>query len=878
VYDVVAKVGEGGMGEVYRATDTVLKRQVAIKVLPAAVAGDADRLVRFQREAEVLAALNHPNIAQIFGLEKTPDSTALVMELVDGEDLAEKIGSGLKAQGSGKCAGLPLDEALAIAKQIADALEAAHEQGIIHRDLKPANIKVRADGTVKVLDFGLAKMADVVRDLSPADTGGSKDPHHNRALSHSPTLTSPAMMTGVGMILGTAAYMSPEQARGKAVDKRTDVWAFGCVLYEMLAGRPPFQGEDVAEVIGAVIHKEIAWDRLPAGTPATVRLVLTRCLERDPKQRVRDIGDVRLMLNGALTTPAERQPRVTRARGGLLTAAVAALSAALAAGAVWLLRAPAAPVPIMFTIETPSGGDPDGLALSPDGRQLAFVALDTDGQQRLWIRSLALLTSRVIPGTEFASAPFWSPDSSTVAFFGAGALKAVGLSGGTPRVIAKTPSTVNRGGTWSERNEILFAHVGAGIHRVAAGGGEPQVVVGDGDIGSPVFLPGGRTFLYVRKKEAGAADLVWRDLDTKSERVVREVASKTAYTNGELLFTFGGSLVAQRFDPATGSATGDIMHVAPDIWSNGVRAAFSASSSGVLAYRVGQGSATLAQVSWVDRAGNVVSKVGPPGDFRNIAIDAAAQHIAFNRVDGAEDVWILDAQRGTTSRLTLDPATDSDPVFSPDGKTVAFYSLRNPPGIYRKAASGTGSDELIAATGRQTWPRDWSTDGRFLLYNSLREVWVLPLEGDRKPFPYLAIQASEAGGRFSPDARWIAYGSDETGHQEIFVQDFPAKTTKFQVSTAGGSEARWRRDGRELFYIGGDGRLMSVSVDAGRDLKLGVPKALFQTSLLNLPVPAQRRFDVGPDGQRFIMSIPLPGSTVPPVTVSVNWASMLKQK
>ena len=852
------------MGEVYRATDTKLKRQVAIKILPSSLAGDADRLARFQREAEVLASLNHPHIAGIYGVEESGGVFALVMELVEGEDLSQRIARGA----------VPIDEALPIAGQIADALEAAHEQGIIHRDLKPANIKVRPDGTVKVLDFGLAKAMDV-------GSGGSSWTSGPGGLSMSPTLSVHA--TSAGVILGTAAYMSPEQARGKVVDKRTDVWAFGCVLYEMLAGQSPFEGDDVADVIGAIIHKDVAWDRLPPTTPATVRTALARCLERDPKQRVRDVGDVQLLLNGAFMPTAAPQapPSAARARVAVLVAAVAVLSAALAVGAVWLVRAPVATAPIAFTIETPSVHDADALALSPDGRQLAFVALDKDGQQRLWIRSLASVTARVIPGTEFASAPFWSPDSSTVAFFANGTLKSVGLSGGAPQVIAKTSLTVARGGTWNGRNDILFCRFGTGILRVSAAGGEPRVVVVDGEgDGWPVFLPGGRQFLYLRRDEAkGITELRWRDLDSRSERVVRTVSSKAQYADGQLLFSLGGVLVAQRFDPSTGQASGDVVQVASNVWANGGGgAAFTASASGVLAYRVGQGSGTSAELSWVDRAGNVVSKVGSPGDYRNVVVDGTGEHIMFNRVDDAEDVWILDAQRGTTSRVTFDPAVDSDPIFSPDGKTVAFYSVRNPPGIYQKATSGAGSDELMAATGRQTWPRDWSSDGRFILYNKVRSLWVLPVQGERKPFPYLATPVQgESGGYFSPDSRWIAYESEETGRQDIFVQDFPARAAKFQVSTAGGVEPRWRRDGRELFYLGTDGRLMSVSVDFAPALKLGVPKALFHTPLMNLPVPSQRRFGVSPDGQRFLMSIPLLGSTAAPVTVSVNWPSLVQR-
>jgi len=861
-YEITAQIGVGGMGEVYRATDTNLKRPVAIKVLPLSLAGDADRLARFQREAEVLASLNHPNIAAIHGLDRSDGQTALVMELVEGPTLADRIAQ----------AAVPLDEAMAIAKQIADALEAAHDRGIVHRDLKPANIKVRPDGTVKVLDFGLAKAADPVA----ASVAG---------MATLATITSPAM-TQLGMILGTAAYMSPEQARGRAVDKRTDIWAFGCVLFEMLAGARPFDGEDVTEVIGAVIHKDIDWGRLPRTTPVAVRTTLERCLEKDPKKRIRDIGDASLALDGAFASPAAQLsaavPRQGRLRLAVSTAAIAIVAAIAAVGG-WAARAPEPPGVVALTVETPRTGDPASFALSPDGRKLAFTQ-DDKGMQRLWIRSLDSTSARGIPGTEQAANPFWAPDSRRVGFFAEGTLKQVDIDGGVPQVIAKTSGTVSAGATWNERDVILFTRAGAGVMRVTAGEGAPTAVttLKPTELAHawPLLLPDGRHFVYLRIGNTGRGDLVWRDLESGEERIVRPMSSKALYSpTGHLVFRDGGPVVAQRFDPATGAISGSAIQLAPATYSNGAtKVALALSAAGVLAYRNFESGTAQAQLTWVDRNGKTLATVGPPADYRNLVVDRADAHALANTVIDGQDIWMFDFKRATTSRLTFDAAVDSDPVFSPDGDVVAFYSTRNPIGIYRKASSGAGAEQLLAETGLQGWPRDWSPDGRFLLYQKVSDLWVVPLEGDRKPFPYLDEPARESDGRFSPDGRWVVYGSDETGRNEVFLQDFPKKSAKFQVSTGGGSEGRWRRDGRELFYLAADGSLMSVDVTPAPAFALGVPRKLFDTQTMNLSFAAQRRVGVAPDGQRFLLNVPLAGIAIEPITVILNWQRVLKDQ
>jgi eukaryotic-like serine/threonine-protein kinase len=862
-YEIAAQIGVGGMGEVYRATDTNLKRQVAIKVLPLSLAGDADRLARFQREAEVLASLNHPNIAAIHGLDRRDGHTALVMELVEGPTLADRIGQGA----------VPLDEAIAIAKQMAEALEAAHERGIIHRDLKPANIKLRPDGTVKVLDFGLAKAAD------PASVVAS-------GLATLATITSPAM-TQVGMILGTAAYMSPEQARGRAVDKRTDIWAFGCVLFEMLAGVRPFDGEDVTEVIGAVIHKDVDWARLPRSTPAAVRTALGRCLEKDPKKRIRDIGDVALALDGAFASPTASMPSAPtqrRSRRLVLLTAAMAIVAAVAAVAGWLARAPEPPDVVAFTVDTPRTGDPASFAHSPDGKILAFTQSDSSGIQRLWIRSLDSPDARVIPGTDQALNPFWASDSRHVGFFAGPTLKQVDIDGGIPQTVTNTSPTLSVGATWNERGVILFSRAGAGIMRVAAAGGvpEPVTTLKPAELAHawPSFLPDGRHFVYLRVQDTSRGELVWRDLDSGEERIVRPMSSKALYSStGHLIFRNDGPVVAQRFDPATGAVSGGVIQIAAATYSNGpTRTALALSAAGVLAFRNFEGDTAKAQLTWVDKDGKTLSTVGPPADYRNVVVDRADAHAVANTVIDAQDVWMFDFKRATTSRLTFDAAVDSDPIFSPDGDVVAFYSTRNPAGIYRKTSSGAGAEQLLAETGLQSWPRDWSADGRFILYQKNSDLWVVPLDGDKKPFAYVDTAVRESDGRFSPDGRWVAYTSDETGRNEVFLQDFPKKGTKFQVSTAGGSEGRWRRDGRELFYLAADGYLMSVDVTLAPAFALGVPRRLFNTQMTNLGLTAQRRYGVSADGQRFLINLPLAGVTIEPITVTVNWQRLLKDR
>ena len=876
------------MGQVYRATDTNLKRQVAIKVLPASLAGDTDRLARFQREAEVLAALNHPHIAAIYGLEKTPDFTALVMELVEGDDLSQRIARGA----------IPLDEALPIAKQIAEALEAAHEQGIIHRDLKPANIKVRADGTVKVLDFGLAKAID------PPAAASSE-------AMNSPTITTPAM-TQAGMILGTAAYMAPEQAKGKTVDKRADIWAFGAVLFEMLTGQRAFNGDDIADVLSRVLQREPDFEALPQATPARVRSIVARCLVKDPRQRLRDMGDVRLALEGAFETAASLSTETTTAssRGRLpwmvATAAVVGM-VALAVPTLQHLREtpPPAPPETRVDLVTPATDNPTDFALSPDGRQIVFVA-SGEGASRLWLRPLATTTAQPLAGTEGAQFPFWSPDSRAVAFFADGQLKRIDLGGGAPQTVAQA-SRSSRGGTWNADGVMLFApNSGGRLLRVPTSGGPPVAVTTLAGPQSshrfPVFLPDGRHFLFYSQGTADTGGIYLGTLDapdthrlTAADAAGAYRASPSAPADGWLLWVRAGTLVAQRLDVARAALTGEPVTLADTVVVDGTfnTAAVSVSASGLVAYRTG--GASRQQLTWVDRSGQALGPLGAPDENSLLlpSVSPDGQRVVVARtVQGNQDLWLLDGAR--TSRFTFDAARDRFPIWSPDGTRIAFESNRTGTrDLYVKAASGAGAEEVLVASSQTKLPTDWSADGRFLLYFSVdpqtnADLWVLSLEGDRTPWVFLKTPFDERDGTFSPDGRWVAYSSNESGRHEIYIRPFagPAASAtsasqvggQWQVSSAGGTYPRWRRDGRELYYLAPNGAMMAALVTV-TDVTLapGAPVALFPTRILGGGADAAvgRQYDVTRDG-RFLINTVLEEAAAP-ITLIQHWAPEAKK-
>jgi serine/threonine protein kinase len=850
-YEILAPIGAGGMGEVYRARDTKLDRDVAIKVLPPSFAQDPERLARFEREAKVLASLNHPNIAQIYGIEER----ALIMELVDGQTLPGP---------------LPLETALNYARQIADALETAHEKNIIHRDLKPANIMITPAGVVKVLDFGLAALPN--RDHEGADP------------VNSPTLTiSP---TRAGMILGTAAYMSPEQARGKAVDKRADIWAFGVVLYEMLTGKRLFEGETVSDTLAQVLTKQPDWEQVPA----KVRRLLKKCLEKDPKKRLRDIGDAWELLEDAPIAAAPSRSRVSVA--GWIAAAMLLL-ALIGLSFVHFRKAPPPEErSVRFQVPWPEKSSDAIFRLSPDGRYLA-IAGSLNSSSRLWVRPLDSLEARVLPGTEEARFPFWSPDSAFIGFFAQGKLKRIALAGGPPQAICDAPRGL--GGTWNRDGVIVFTpDFGMPLYRVpAAGGGPAPVTKLAGSVGHawPQFLPRTDRFLYfgfgvgLGKREASG--IYVGSLDEKPPVHILAGSAATyappdaSSNTGYLLFLRERTLMAQSFDPERLRLRGDLVPLAEPVGTEvlGFLPAFSVSDGGVLAYSSGEEGANR-ELVWLDRTGKLIGSAGPPGEYSNFRLSPDEKRIVMDRSapQSAPDIWVLDLLRGVTSRLTFDPATDNLPIWSPDGQRVVFPSSRKGLfDLYIKAASGAGQEELLIKLGTPTgWATDWSRDGRFILYqipgvNTGQDLWIAPQFGDRKPFPYLQTQFNEQEGAFSPDGRWIAYVSDESGRDEIYVQAFPLSGEKHEISTGGGSEPYWKEDGRELFYMAADRNLMAVPVTLGTTITPGTPKALF-------PVPAsalRHSYAVTADGQRFLVT--RSAGEMPPITVVLNWQAELKK-
>jgi eukaryotic-like serine/threonine-protein kinase len=684
-YEIHSALGAGGMGEVYRAMDTKLGRAVALKILPDAFATDPDRVARFQREAKTLALLNHPNIGGIYGLEDASGATALVLELVEGPTLADRI-----AQGS-----LPADEALPIAQQIAGALEAAHEQGIIHRDLKPANIKLRPDGTVKVLDFGLAKAA--VSDSSASST------------DYSPTITTPAA-TRLGVIMGTAAYMSPEQARGKPLDKRSDIWAFGCVLYEMLTARRPFVGEDVTDVMAAILAREPDLTALPATTPPVIRRLLQRCLQKDRSERLRDIGDARIEIRDALAR-ADPQDVVTHVspteRHGRSWVAVLAVTGAVAviaaAAAAWLFRPPPAPAAeVRLEITTPPTTVPTSIAISPAGRTVAFVAT-SDAQSRLWVRALDSATARPLNGTGGAMHPFWSPDSRSIGFFADNKLKRVEVDGGAVRVLANVYR--GTGGAWSRDGVILFSSLGDPISRVSANGGEAVELKGLVQQGSdflPAFLPDGRRFVYFVRGTPEVRGVYVGQLEgTSRDSRLLDSDGSAVYGAGHLFFIRQRTVFAQRFDPARLELSGDPVAVAQNP-GGPAGATVSVSDAGSIAYRTAS-APVRRQFVWFDRSGKAIGDVGSTGVMSNPSLSADDQRVIGyrgNPVDGNVDIWMLDTRRGAFSRVTSDVSDDVAPVWGPDGDHIVFSSNRKGShDLYRKSAVAGGNEELLLANG-----------------------------------------------------------------------------------------------------------------------------------------------------------------------------------
>jgi Tol biopolymer transport system component len=898
VYEIVAQIGAGGMGVVYRARDTNLNRDVALKVLPDLFASDADRLARFTREAQTLASLNHPNIAHIHGLEESGGVRALVMELVEGDDLSQRI-----AQGA-----IPVDEALPIAKQIAEALDAAHQRGIIHRDLKPANIKLRPDGTVKVLDFGLAKA------LEP-----QQDPTNSTPRSQSPTITSPAMLTGLGVVLGTAAYMAPEQAKGREADKRSDIWAFGCVLYEMLAGRRPFDGEDMTDVLGAVVRLEPTWEALPSDVPPPVRTLLRQCLVKDRRRRVGDIAAVLFVLEhqaalGPAVPVASRSNRIA-----WVVAALSIIALIATAGVAVRTSRSGAPAsdPVQFSIAPPEkaafGGPAAGgtgrapqLAISPDGRNIVFVA-GAQSSFQLWLRPLASAGARPIPGTDGGTFPFWSPDSRFVGFFADGKLKTVAIAGGQPFELG---NATGRGGSWNRDNVIVFNPAsGAGLFRVSSAGGVPTAVtaLADGEDAHrwPHFLPDGRHFFYTAVTGAccppakpGTIKIGSLDQNEPAVALLHADSSAT-YAFNRLLFARDQTLMALAFDPARRQLANDggPVPVTAHVSTEGSRyVSVSVSENGTLVYA--SGGSLNTQLTWFDRAGKVLGTLGDAGVDANLSLspDAHQVAVAVRRASPENlDIWTIDLARNLWNRVTTDPQPEGSPVWSPSGTTIVFgTAARSVAGVPEKGrliqtpANETGEKEaLLDPVGTPSRPcgpgqcglipTDWSADGRFVLYTftgafpQTSDIWALPLFGERKPLPVIQTEFSEGQGVFSPDGRWIAYTSDETGQPNVHIQPFLRAGGRYRISPNGGGNPHWRADGKELFYLDAAGMMTAVPIDMTAGWPAGLPTTLFPAGV----VSTNNMYAVTKDGQRFLVNRPQSAGTATPLTVIVNWASTL---
>ena len=884
-YEVTALIGEGGMGKVWRAHHAALKRDDALKLLPDAFASDPERLRRFQREAQVLASLNHPNIAHVYGLEQSDGVQALVMELVEGPTLADRI-----AQGP-----IPIDEALPIAKQITEALEAAHEQGVVHRDLKPANIKVRPDGTVKVLDFGLAKA------LEPT-TGTGMD------ATASPTITSPAMMTGVGMLLGTAAYMSPEQARGKPVDKRADTWAFGCVFYEMLTGKRAFDGEDVTDTLAAVVRSEPKWDALPDTLSPSVRMFLRRCLHKDPKQRIGDIRDVRLALEGAFEITAADIPAITRNRVWRhpATAAIVVVSLmGITALAVWSVTRsrPTPALPVRLTVAPPEGetvlrGADPAIAMSPNGRQIVFVT--DESRPEMYVRSVDQLESRRLTGLESPRQPFISPDGNWIGFVdGASAvLKKVSLNGGPPVSICAlvgAPGATGggpRGGSWGPDNAIVFAtnDPTTGLLRVSAGGGQPEVLTkpdrekGEADHFWPELLPDGNAVLFTIVVAGGApintarsienAQIAVLNLRTGEQKVLIQGGSYPRYVpTGHIVYAVGGTLRAVAFDADRLEVRSDPVPVLEGVQTTVTGAAnFALAHDGSLVYVRGGdevANQTERTLVWVDRKGQEEAIAAPPRAYLYPRISPDGTRVALDVRDQDNDIWVWDFARTTLTRLTFDRELDSFPAWTPDGKRIAFSANRGGlAGLSWQAADGTGPVESLteASTARSHTPGTFSPDGTQLLFreivpNTGYDISVLAMESPRRTTSLVKTTFTEYNPELSPDGRWLAYESNESGQFEVYVRPFPDLAGgKWQVSNGGGRQPLWARNGRELFYasLAGAGRIMGVLIQPGPTFSFGNPQMVVDKPFGGTPGSTSvtlsgRTYDVSADGQRFLM-------------------------
>ncbi|MEO8436331.1 MAG: protein kinase [Pyrinomonadaceae bacterium] len=883
-YEIRSMIGAGGMGEVYRAHDPKLQREVAVKILPLAVSQDPARLQRFEQEAHAASRLNHPNILSIYDVGAHDGISFIVSELLEGETLRARMQDGA----------LPGRTVFDFAAQIAGALAVAHERGIVHRDLKPENIFITNDDKVKILDFGLARLVL---------------PRTDEVDMEAPT----SLKTAPGLILGTVGYMSPEQVDGRPADHRADLFSFGAVLYEMLAGRRAFRGESTIDTLNAIRKEEPPeLSLLNRNVPPGLERVIQRCLEKKPERRFQSASDL------AFALEAFSQPAIT---SGPAVAALPAparrinnreLLAWVLAGAfllvaamfavLYIRRAPAEAQAARFLVSPPEKAtftyseEANTLGLSPDGQRLAFTA-NSEGRKLLYVRPLNALEALPIAGTDGAASPFWSADSHFIAFLAEGKLKRVEATGGAPPQIICDVKGRSITGTWNRAGLILFAMFGGdyGIYRVDASGGAATLVVkNDGARRDdrrraepywPQFLPDGRRFLYHAGSNKGGGTFV-RSLDSGEDRTVVLGSSLAMYAPpGFLLYVQQGTLLAQPFDASSAQVKGDPFPIVERVkYLNPTgNAAFWVSQNGVLAY---QSRASVSRLVWFDRGGEEQGQVGAPGEYGGLRLSPDAQRVVVSMADprsslGLHDLWIYELARNTPTRFTTDiegKDTEWWPIWSPDSRRVVFATdVGGPPHLYQKGLSDTGGGEqLLPLSGIQV-PNDWSADGTFIVYeesgaNNGMDLWLLPLSGERKPVPFLQTQFSETQAQFSPDSRWVAYVSDESGQPEVYVQAFTGSPERRRISTHGGARPRWRRDGQELFYLSPDNKLMVVPVTGGTAFAAGEPKALFR---INSGV--WQDYDVTANGQRFLSNNAAASANSLPITVVLNWTADLKR-
>jgi eukaryotic-like serine/threonine-protein kinase len=890
-YRIDQLIGEGGMGQVYRARDTTLGRDVAIKLLPASLALEPEPVRRFEREGRLLAALNHPHIAAIYGLENFDGVRALVLELVEGRTLADRLAAGP----------LPVQQALSIGRDIAVALDAAHEKGIVHRDLKPANIKITPDGTVKVLDFGIAKVFS-------GDRLGVE-------LSSMPTVTIEG--TREGTIIGSPTYMSPEQARGQVVDKRTDIWAFGCVLFEMLTGTRAFRGETVSETLADVMKSEPRWLALPPDTPANVRHIIQRCLEKDPRQRVRDIGDVRLALEGAFelaaadTSVLASGVRANGRRPFMLNLGMLVIGVAITGVGIWFVRpaSSADPGPVSrFTITLPADQAFGAVgrhlvALSPEGTHLAYYAND-----RLYLRAIDQLDATPVQGTEtgptFGRSPFFSPDGQWIGFWQDGELRKVALTGGAPLKLseAQTPW----GASWGPDDTILYGQGPAGIWRVSGQGGTPQRVVavdekkGESAHG-PQLLPGGRAVLFTLATggDWNEAQIVVHLLDSGERKVVLRGGRDARYLEtGHLVYARGGTLLAAPFDLGQLAVIGGPVPLVEGVSDAGAVTGathFSLSRNGSLIYVQAGGLGVAGRLVWIARNGAEQPLSAPARFYENPRLSPDGQRVVVEvgtgelvqAAGGFDQLWVYDLARETLTRLTFEGTNNEEPLWSPDGKRIAFGSSRDGAEntIFSQLADSSGGLERLTSRveGLQV-PSSWSADGQLLAFSDYNprtsvDLWVLRLS-DRKAEPFLRTSFDEGGAKFSPDGRWLAYVSNESGRPEIYVQPYPGPGGKSQVSIDGGTEPLWSRNGRELFYRSGN-RMMAVETTMQPSFSAGKPRMLFEGPYFTTGFPNMTvSYDVSADGQRFLVvkATDAASRSAAQINIVLNWLEELKRR